>query len=137
MSGDFLNAKASSSNSGGENINKEQNLASFSHSPDAYMQTLRVTLYSDSKQKEARVIIDSGSHRSYIRSDVAEFLGYTPIASKEVKHSLFGGLNTDSQRHNVFLIRMRSRDNQYACNFEAMDQQIICENIPSVKKTVY
>ena len=69
--------------------------------------------------------MDSGSHRSYIRSDIAKFLGYTSKASKEVTHSLFGGLNTDSQRHNVFLIRMRNRGKQYACNFEAMDQRII------------
>ena len=81
--------------------------------------------------------MDSGSHRSHIRSDVAEFLGYIPIASKEVTRSLYGGLNRDSQRHNVFLIRMRIRDEQYACNFEAMDQHIICENIPSVKKSVF
>ncbi|XP_051161418.1 uncharacterized protein LOC127281645 [Leptopilina boulardi] len=117
------------------NVTKEQNLASFSRSPDVYMQTIRVVLYSDSKEKEARVVIDSGSHRSYIRSDVAKFLGYKPIATKEVTHSLFGGLNTESQQHNIFLIRMRNRDNQYACNFEVMDQQTICENIPSVKKT--
>ncbi|XP_043472736.1 uncharacterized protein LOC122505291 [Leptopilina heterotoma] len=114
--GDSYSADVSKSSKRGEtvNITKEQNLASFSHSPDVYMQTMRVILYSDFKEKEARVIIDSGSHRSYIRTDVAEFLGYNPISSKEVTHSLFGGFNTDSQKHNVFLIRMKSHDNQYA-----------------------
>lgn len=95
---------------------------------------MRVILYSDFKEKVARVIIDSGSHRSYILTEVAEFLGYNPISSKDVTHSLFGGFNTDSKKHNVFLIRMESHENQYACNLEVMDQKIICDNIPSVKK---
>lgn len=71
---------------------------------------MHVVLYSKLRENEARVVIDSGSHRSHIRSDVAKFLGYTLIATNEATHSFFGGLNMDSQLRNVLFNHMRSRE---------------------------
>ena len=56
--------------------NLEQSLASFISMPDVILQTLRVILYSDLKEMVVHVVIDQGSHRFYIRSDIAKFMNY-------------------------------------------------------------
>ena len=58
---------------------QEQNLANFCNLPQVYLQNLRVILYSDDCEKIIRVVIDSGSQRSYIRSEIVKELGYIPI----------------------------------------------------------
>ena len=115
---------------------KEQNLASLCNLPDVYLQTLRVILYSasDPKGKVVRAIIDSGSQRPYIRSETAERLRYEPTGNIEIAHSLFGGVNAKTQLHNTYLIKARSLDNSYACNFQGLDQDIICADVPSIKR---
>ncbi|XP_058805274.1 uncharacterized protein LOC131672213 [Phymastichus coffea] len=112
----------------------EQNLASFCSSPDVYLQTLRVVLYSETKQKVARVVIDQGSQRSYIRFDVAKLLGYESIGKREVTHALFGGANSSTREHDIYLIRMKSLENNYACNFQVMDEKVICSDIPRISR---
>ena len=37
--------------------------------------------------------------------------------------------------HDVFKIRLKSLNSDYACNFKAMDEEVICENISSIKST--
>ena len=117
-------------------VNKQQitenNLVSSCKQPDVCLQTLRVTLYSFDKEKTVRVLIDTGSQRSYIRSDLARELGYVARGKHEVKHLLFGGLESECEKHNIYQVRVKSLCNSYACNFEAMDQKIICANVSSV-----
>ncbi|XP_058802077.1 uncharacterized protein LOC131670472 [Phymastichus coffea] len=112
----------------------EQTLASFCSAPDVYLQTLRVVIYSDTREKVARVVVDQGSQRSYIRSDAAKFLGYQPVGKREVTHALFGRVKSDTQVHNLYSVRMRSLDDTYACNFQVMDEKTICADIPRIKR---
>ena len=81
-----------------------------------------------------RALIDSGSQRSYIKSSVASFLGYEPVGNVEIAHSLFGEVSTKSQLQNLHLVHMKSTNNDYACNFRAVNNDIICADIPSVRK---
>ena len=118
----------------GEGKISEKNLASFCNLPNVYLQTLRVIMFSDSREISVRAVIDSGSQRSYIRAGVAKFLDYKAVGKNEVTHALFGGVSTQSQTHNVYLARMRSIKGDYACNFQVMDQEKICSEIPIVKK---
>lgn len=122
-------------NEASEKENTEQSLANFISMPDVILQTLRVLLHSDSKEKIVRVIIDPGfSHRSYIRSDVAKSMKYVSLGKKSVSHALFGGVNSKSKEHDIYLIHLKSLDGKYACNFQVMNEDIICNDIPKIKK---
>lgn len=80
-----------------------------------------------------RAIIDTASQRSYIRSDLAKELSYKPIGRQEVTHSLFGGVKSKSEKHDVFVMRARDLDNTYKCNFKVMSQKTICDTVPKIK----
>ena len=116
---------------------KECNLASVCSLPDVYLQTLRVVLYSDSRKLNVRAIIDDGSQRTYISTKVAKFLDYKPTGTVNIAYSLFGGLNTQSQPHDIYLVRMESIDGKYRCNFQVMNKDVICADIPSVKSRTW
>lgn len=51
---------------------EEQALANFVGFPEVYLQTFKAILFSENDEKCVRVVVDNGSHRSYIRSAVAE-----------------------------------------------------------------
>ena len=111
----------------------EQTLANFTEEPEVYLQTLRVKLTNASKECVVRVLIDTGSHRSYIKHDVASKMGYIPIETRLLTHSLFGGVKSQLQNHNVYLVHLKNLSSDYACNFQAMDQKVICDGISCVK----
>lgn len=112
----------------------DHTLASLSTDPEVFLQTLKVRIVHGNKEKIVRAIIDSGSHRSYISSQVAEFLGYEVLQRRTMIHSLFGGTLTQPQEHNVYQIHIISVDGSYACNFSACQQDTICQNIPKIRR---
>ncbi|XP_051160117.1 uncharacterized protein LOC127280858 [Leptopilina boulardi] len=81
----------------------ENSLATFSHSPEVCMQTLKVKVFSNSREKIVRAIIDTASQRSYIRVDIAYELGYDSCGDVEIAHSLFGGVKSRIKKHNVLI----------------------------------
>ncbi|XP_036140498.1 uncharacterized protein LOC118644875 [Monomorium pharaonis] len=111
----------------------EHNLASFCVTHDVCLQTLRIKLYSATREKIVRAIIDTASQRSYIRTDIARELGYVSLGEIEVSHAFFGGIKSEKEVHNMYKIRVRGLDNSYACNFSAMNQNTICGPISSIK----
>ena len=113
---------------------KEHNLSNFCNLPEVYLQTLRVVLYSDTSEKVVRAVIDSGSHRSYIKSEVAKFLGYEQTREVEVAHTLFGGVSTSVESHGIYLARVKNLKGDYACNFSVMDKSVICSDLPKIKR---
>lgn len=113
---------------------EEHSLATLCEMRDVYLQTLRVKLYSQTREKIVRAVIDTASQRSYIRTDVARELGYVSLGKQEISHSLFGGVKSEREAHNVFLIRLKNLDDSYACNFSVMDQETICSTIQSIRK---
>ena len=64
---------------------------------------------------------------------VTKFLNYKPTGTVNIVRSLFGGVNTQSQTHDIYLVRMESIDQKYRCNFQAINKDVIREDIPSVK----
>lgn len=128
------NGTASSEGNTSEKIEASgKNLASFCNSTIVYLLTLRVILYSETKEKVALVVIDQGLQRLYIRTDVAKFLGYKSIENREVTHALFGGASSNAFVHDVYSVRMRSLDGKYSC-FQVMNQNIICSDIPRIRR---
>ncbi|KAL1448563.1 hypothetical protein WDU94_013886, partial [Cyamophila willieti] len=98
------------------------------------LQTLVVKLLDpfEGKSKDVRVLIDTGSQRSYIVKQVAQELGYKPIDTVSVRHALFGGGVTKAVDHNVYRLKVSSVVSDYRCNFEVMDQDKICTSVPIV-----
>ncbi|KAF2886493.1 hypothetical protein ILUMI_19680 [Ignelater luminosus] len=96
--------------------NKEANLASASLILEVCLQTIRVILKNDNKE----------------RVQAAEEMEYQLHCENRVVHLLFGGTSTKPQNHRGYLIHLKSLDREYACNFMAFNQDIICHGIPSI-----
>lgn len=112
--------------------NKEANLANASLVPEVFLQTVRVILKNGNKERIVRAIMDSGSQRSYFSKQVAEEMKYQLNCENQIVHLLFGGTRTKPQDHKGYLIHLKNLDNEYACNFLAFDQDIICHGISSI-----
>lgn len=108
---------------------EEQSLTNFSLNPSIFLQTLCVKLYKGSKEQTVRVILDTGSHRSYIKSQVAKHFGFEQLGKQSMIHSLFGGNKTEPQEHLCYRIHLRGLNNTFACNFIAFSQDTICQDI--------
>jgi hypothetical protein len=96
-----------------------------------YLQTIMVKL-KGAREKKTRVLLDPGSQRSYIKKDVVRYMQYKPTAEEELIHGLFGGEMMRPRRHLCYKIRLQSLYNEYACNFEALDEEEICSCVPAL-----
>ncbi|GBN46179.1 hypothetical protein AVEN_237441-1 [Araneus ventricosus] len=75
---------------------------------------------------------DLGSQKSYIRKEIASVLGLAPLWQKLLFHALFGGERINKELHNVYKIELGSLDGNFNCNFDVVDQDIICNDVPFV-----
>ena len=123
----------------GDNSHKsiEKNLTNLGLYQEVFMKTIRVKLISDSCEIEVRAFVDSGSQNSYITKKIAQLMNYAPVSEHSVTHSLFGGQHTETMKHKKYLVRLSSLDNSYRCNFLAMDQSVICQNIEPPRRGVW
>ncbi|XP_030747078.1 uncharacterized protein LOC115875693 [Sitophilus oryzae] len=102
-------------------------VANHSTYTQVFLQTLRVQLYGSGRSKVVRVLIDTGSQKSYILGSTATLLGYTPKQKINLLHGLFGGSQIMRQ-HNAYEINLRHNTN--ACTFEALD--VICNAVSPI-----
>ncbi|UYV83547.1 hypothetical protein LAZ67_23001438 [Cordylochernes scorpioides] len=100
--------------------------------PVVLLPTLRVTIRGKCKERMGRILIDTGSQRSYVLQNTAEEMGYECSKKESLRHSLFGGSNTELYEHGVYDIRLSNLDGSYGCNFEALSQDVICDSVPRV-----
>jgi hypothetical protein len=63
---------------------------------------------------------------------MARSLQYAHIREEELIHGLSGGETTKPHHHFCYKIRLRSLDNKYTCNFEALDEENICSKVPAL-----
>lgn len=111
---------------------EDQVLASVSATPSVLLQTLVIILRGENKDFKIRAIVDSASQRSYILDSTAEKVGYKPIRTEKMKHSLFGGSSTDTCEHNVYKAYLSDVSDNYRCNFDVLNQPTICQTMPPV-----
>ncbi|GBN01822.1 hypothetical protein AVEN_204960-1 [Araneus ventricosus] len=58
-----------------------------------------------------------------------------PVSRQEtIKHSLFGGGRTKECKHNCYRIKLKQLNGNFTCNFEVLDQPVICENVLPVSE---
>lgn len=119
--------KSRTSNKESESISQVLSNQNFA---EVYMQTLRVKLVGNISEKYIRVLIDTGSQRSYITKDAAQEMGFEPIRVEKIVHALFGDRNTEEQLHNCYKIELSK--GEYACSLEVLDQPLICSAVPHI-----
>ncbi|GBN68725.1 hypothetical protein AVEN_67969-1 [Araneus ventricosus] len=126
-------ANKSTSNSSEKEIkeqNKAVNLTSISKSPQVLLQTLKVKIKGKNCSLTVRAMYDSGSQKSYIREEIASVLDLAPLRQQLLSHALFGGERINEELHNVYKIELGSLDGNFNCNFDVVDQDIICNDVP-------
>uniref|UniRef100_A0ABD2W4D4 Peptidase aspartic putative domain-containing protein n=1 Tax=Trichogramma kaykai TaxID=54128 RepID=A0ABD2W4D4_9HYME len=113
----------------------KNSLVTFSDMPSVCLLTLSVKLFTEDKTMIVRALYDPGSHRSYVRSEIAEKIGYQLLSRYETSHSLFGGVQAKSELYDVYRVRVRNLTNSYLCNFLALDQKVICDSVAIIEKS--
>jgi hypothetical protein len=109
----------------------ESSLSNIDCNNLVFLQTIMVTMRGE-RDRQVRVLMDPGSQRSYVKKDTARSMKYAPIGEEELIHGLFGGEMTKPRHHFCYKVRLRSLDNKYACNFEALDEENICSRVPAL-----
>ncbi len=115
-------------------IQHDEALANLSKSTNVFLQTLTVLVKGKNIKRKARAIIDSGSQRSYILKTTAEEMKYSHKRREYLQHALFGGSNTSTCQHDVFMIYLSSLTEDYSCHFEGLGQEVICDTILANKR---
>ncbi|GFY42518.1 uncharacterized protein TNIN_467641 [Trichonephila inaurata madagascariensis] len=100
---------------------------------EVLLQTLVVVLQNGNHKSLVRALIDTGSQKSYILKSTAENLGFKYEREEEFIHSLFGGSKTKMYRHKCYKICLTDIDNYYTCNLNVYDQEIICNDVLSIR----
>ncbi|GFV41526.1 integrase catalytic domain-containing protein [Trichonephila clavipes] len=111
---------------------KSLNLASISNAPQVLLQTLKVKITGKNCSLIVRALYDSRSQKSYYRKEMVSALGLAPLRQQLLSHALFGGERIKEKFHNVYKIELGSLDGSFNCNFDVVDQDIICNGVPSV-----
>ncbi|XP_035224792.1 uncharacterized protein LOC118197394 [Stegodyphus dumicola] len=63
-------------------------------------------------------------------------MNYKTSGKEELIHGLFGGIKK-KETHNKYLIRLSSLKGDYHCNFQVLDQDKICTDIPKIRRDTY
>nr|XP_042907174.1 uncharacterized protein LOC122271118 [Parasteatoda tepidariorum] len=124
--GNKINEKGSE-----EKVVTESSLTNTTCMRQVYLQTLVVQIRGDNKTKFIRILIDTGSQRSYISKYAATCMEYDVIGEESILHSLFGGVKK-AENHRRYLVHISNVDNSFHCNFEVLDQEVICSNISRI-----
>ncbi|GFX79329.1 uncharacterized protein TNCV_4517191 [Trichonephila clavipes] len=100
---------------------------------EVILQTFIVNVHGIKRERKSRAIIDTGSQKSYILRSTAEELGFNLQREEEFRHSIFGGTKTRMYKHKCYKIYLGSLDGNYICKLDALDHDVICNDISSAK----
>jgi len=111
-------------------------LTTLNCTSEVLLQTLlvRVTNPVNNKSRLARVLLDNGSHRSYILEKTAKELGMRTQGTVRVNHELFGGVKVDGQLHQIYCFNIGSVRGKFSLPVVFMDNPCICGPVPRFYK---
>ena len=116
-------------------IDKETETLTAQERNGTLLQTLIVKVKSkNNSYKLARLLLDSGSQRSYITKDGVAKLDLEKICQETLSHSLFGGTKTKLQEHGVYDVTLLSCDEKFEIKVTMLDQERICNFVPKLSK---
>lgn len=115
----------------GSHQTKSEVLSNFeSCAQETLLQTLLVNVQEENgKEWLARVLLDTGSQRSYVTKDCVQKLGLQEIGKEDIDHSLFGGVNVHTS-HKTYLITLKNVNNHFQYSVPVLDQDTICTYVP-------
>ncbi|UYV81610.1 hypothetical protein LAZ67_20001697 [Cordylochernes scorpioides] len=93
------------------------------------LMTLIVKIEGPKHSKMARVLLDSGSQKSYIRRSLAKELNLPKVGEVKLNKFLFGGQTTGEKPHTIFYFQLDNVDEGKAFKMEALEETIICGDI--------
>lgn len=118
----------------GENKENPEVISNFSSNNKAILlQTVVVKVYGNKNEKNVRVLLDSGSQRTYVKAELTEQLGLKVTGSESLGHSLFGGVKKTAQAHRLVELRVSNLDNTYQTTMIALEQDVLCGTLPRVQ----
>ncbi|UYV63942.1 hypothetical protein LAZ67_2006089 [Cordylochernes scorpioides] len=97
------------------------------------LMTLIVKIKGPKHSKMVRVLLDSGSQKSYIRRSLAKELDLPKVGEVKLNKFLFGGQTTGEKAHSIFYFQLDNVDKGKAFKMEALEETIICGNISPVE----
>ncbi|GFX91974.1 transposable element Tc1 transposase [Trichonephila clavipes] len=126
-----------SSYSKGEVADEEQKstkvlLTNLPSEREIYLKTISVRLRHKGKELCVRVLIDDGSHRSYIEKSLAAELNLSPSGKEILSQGLFGG-EISAAEHGRFTVTVESLDGKYSTSVSLLDQPKICSTLPRIR----
>lgn len=104
---------------------------------ETLLQTLIVKLVTPNGSRLVRALLDTGSQRSYIVSDLAQEMQLESIGKEKIIQGLFGGIECKPSVHALFQIDISDMNNKYNCNFTVLEQKSICNFVPKLDKSYY
>ncbi|XP_013173821.1 PREDICTED: uncharacterized protein LOC106122420 [Papilio xuthus] len=113
--------------------NKEVNNSFISNDITTLLQTLVVKVSNGKQEKKIRILLDSGSQRTYIKRELAEDLGLQVTGNENLSHSLFSGVKKPAKMHKVFKFRVSSLDDKFHTTMTALEQDVLCGSLPKVQ----
>ncbi|GFS38192.1 integrase catalytic domain-containing protein [Nephila pilipes] len=100
---------------------------------EVILQTFVVNVHGIKKERKANAIIDTGLQKSYVLKSNAEDLGFNLHREEEFRNSLFGGTKTRMYKYKCYKIYLISLEGNYICKLDALDHDVICNDISSIK----
>ena len=104
-------------------------LGSIEYGGRAVLQTALALVREADRKVKARVLFDSGSHKTFVTRQVKERLGLQPISQEKLGIKTFGSLNVDERLREVVRLRLESTEGKKAGVIEAY----VVENISEVQ----
>ncbi|KAG8173401.1 hypothetical protein JTE90_015534, partial [Oedothorax gibbosus] len=116
-------------------VSEETEILTSQEKSGTFLQTLIVKVKAkNNSYKLARLLMDTGSQRSYITKDGVAKLGIQKTCQESLSQSLFGGAKTKVQKHGVYDVTLLSCDNSFEIKVTMLDQDRICNFVPKLSK---
>lgn len=96
------------------------------------LQTFRASAVGDRATSHFRGVIDGGSQRTFIHTDVSRKLNLRVIGTTNLQLNTFGETSTRAQRRRLVEVRLRSQHDGKECVLEAIEVPFICNDILQV-----
>lgn len=98
-----------------------------------HYKTIMVKVCSQGKERAVRALIDDGSARSFIVTQLAEEMGLVPVAHECTDTALFGGLHMGPVQRGIYRVTVKSMAGDFTGEMEMRSERKICDSVPRVR----
>ncbi|XP_021965025.1 uncharacterized protein LOC110860286 [Folsomia candida] len=110
-----------------------QSAINLSINKGVMLETLLVKLVgADNKVLKARIFLDRGAMRSFIKKSTAEMMGYQPVGSQIFGKTLLGGVNIERKSYNVYQVKIRDLKGKVSKILQLTEQEPFICQLPTI-----